>query len=163
MMYCGLDLSTSCSGFSFFDNNTLVKYGAIKPRGDDWRIRIMEESNQLICLLKKYKPDKIFIEDVPLKPGTNTLLKLGAVHGMILTISSQLKLNPVFLLPNQWRKKIGLYDGTREGLKRDVLKEKAIIMANEVFGLDLKWFGAKSKKSDDDIAEGILIAYSQII
>ena len=36
-------------------------------------------------------------------------------------------------------------------------------MANEIFGLELKWYGPKSKKSEDDEAEALLIAYSQII
>ena len=55
-----------------------------------------------------------------------------------------------------------LFDGTRDGMHRDVLKEKAILMANDIFGLNLLWNGAKSKKTEDDEAEAILIAYSQI-
>lgn len=162
MISIGLDLSTSCSGYGVFEDNKLIVYGAIKPKGDDWRDRIMDETMQLATLLREYKPDKLYIEDVPKKPGNNTLLKLGAVHGMILSLCAGFKLGPTFLLPNEWRRKIGLYDGTREGLKREVLKEKAINMANNIFGLDLEWHGVNSKKSQDDIAEAILIAYSQI-
>lgn len=162
MIICGLDLSTSLSGYSIFSDGDLMAYGAIKPKGDNWRDRIMDETMKLVVLLRKYNPDKIYIEDVPKKPGNSTLLKLGAVHGMILSLCAGFKLNPTFLLPNEWRRKIGLYDGTREGLKREVLKEKAVRMANDVFGLDLEWHGANSKKSQDDVAEAILIAYSQI-
>ena len=122
----------------------------------------MDETMQLTRLLKKYKPDKVYVEDVPKKPGNSTLLKLGAVHGMILSLCAGFKLEPVFLLPNEWRRRLGLYDGTRAGLKREVLKEKAVNMANSVFELELAWCGPTSKKSDDDIAEAILIAYSQI-
>lgn len=162
MIIVGLDLSTSLSGYSVFEDSTLIAYGDIKPKGDDWRDRIMDETMQLAELFRKYKPDKIYIEDVPLKPGQNTLLKLGAVHGMILSLCAGFKLNPTFLLPNEWRRKIGLYDGTRNGLKREVLKEKAVRMANDIFNLELKWHGVNSKKSQDDVAEAILIAYSQI-
>lgn len=162
MIYCGLDLSTSCSGYSIFRDGKLIGYGAIKPNGADWRERIMDETMQLEILLNKYNPDKVYVEDVPKKPGNSTLLKLGAVHGMILSLCAGFKINPIFLLPNEWRRKLGLYDGTREGLKREVLKEKAIIMSNNLFGLQLEWHGANSKKSMDDIAEAILIAYSQI-
>lgn len=162
MIHMGLDLSTSCSGYSVFDGDKLIAYGAIKPKGDNYRERIMDETMQLARLLREYMPDDIYIEDVPKKPGNNTLLKLGAVHGMILSLCAGFKLCPTFLLPNEWRRKIGLYDGTRDGLKREVLKEKAIIMANDIFHLDLEWHGANSKKSQDDIAEAILIAYSQI-
>lgn len=162
MIIMGLDLSTSCSGYGVFEDNNLIAYGAIKPKGDDWRDRIMDETMQLAELLRKYKPDKLYVEDVPKKPGNNTLLKLGAVHGMILSLCAGFKLNPIFLLPNEWRRKIGLYDGTLEGLKREILKEKAVNMADDIFHLDLEWHGANSKKSMDDIAEAILIAYSQI-
>lgn len=162
MIYCGLDLSTSCSGYSIFEDNNLIAYGAIKPKGNDWRERIMDETMQLAALLRKYNPDKLYIEDVPKKPGNNTLLKLGAVHGMILSLCAGFKLNLTFLLPNEWRRKIGLYDGTRNGLKREVLKEKAVRMVNDVFNLGLKWVKPNSKLNDDDIAEAILIAYSQI-
>ena len=162
MIYCGLDLSTSCSGYSMFEDERLIAYGAIRPKGADWRDRIMDETMQLAHLFREFNPDKIYVEDVPRKPGANTLLKLGAVHGMILSLCAGFKLKPIFLLPNEWRRKLGLYDGTREGLKREVLKEKAVNMANGVFGLELQWCGPTSKKSDDDIAEAILIAYSQI-
>ena len=162
MIYCGLDLSTSCSGWSIFENNQLITYGVIKPNGVDWRERIMDETMQLAHLLRTYRPDKIYVEDVPKKPGMNTLLKLGAVHGMILSLCAGFKLEPIFLLPNEWRHKLDMYDGTMNGLKREVLKEKAVNMANSIFGLNLKWCGPNSKKSDDDVAEAILIAYSQI-
>lgn len=162
MISIGFDLSTSCSGYGVFEDGTLIDYGAIEPHGDNWREKIMNETMTISHIIAKYRPDKIYVEDVPKKPGNNTLMKLGAVQGMILALCAGFKIMPEFLLPNEWRRKIGLYDGTREGLKREVLKEKAVNMANDVFGLELKWCGANSKKSQDDIAEAILIAYSQI-
>ena len=48
-------------------------------------------------------------------------------------------------------------------MKRVVQKEKAVKKANELFGLDLVWVSENSSKNQDDIAEAILIAYSQII
>ena len=65
-------------------------------------------------------------------------------------------------MPSEWRSKVGLYDGTKRGMKRDVLKQRAIEKANELFHLDLTWVSPRSKKNQDDIAESILIAYSQI-
>lgn len=159
----GLDASTSCTGYSVFEDGNLIEYGAISPKGVDWRERLMDESLTLAKLFHKYSLDKLFVEDVPKKPGANTLQKLGAVQGMILCLCAGYKLDPIFLLPNEWRKEVGMYDGTRQGMHRDVLKEKAIIMANKIFGLDLKWYGPTSKKSEDDTAEAIMIAYSQIV
>lgn len=163
MISIGIDASTTCTGFGVFENDKLIQYGAIAPKSKDWRERIMIESVELAKLLKHYKPENLYVESVPLKPGNKTLEQLGAVHGMILCLCAGYKIKPVFLLPSAWRKDIGMFDGTREGTHRDILKEKAIIKANELFRLDLKWYGPKSKKSEDDIAEGILIAYSQIL
>jgi hypothetical protein len=43
------------------------------------------------------------------------------------------------------------------------MKKRSIEMANQEFGLNLKWFSKSSKKNEDDISDAILIAYSQII
>lgn len=163
MISIGIDASTSCTGVAVFEDDKLIKYGAIKPKGKDWRERLADESMILYKILKEYHPDTLYIEDVPKKPGANTLVKLGAVHGMILCLCAGYKLKPTFLLPSDWRRDIGMFDGTREGTHRDVLKEKAIKMANEIFGLNLNWAGSTSKKSEDDVAEAILIAWSQIV
>ena len=162
MIIMSFDLSTSCSGYGVFKDGELIDYGAIRPVGDDWRDRIMDETMKIAALFRQYKPDKVYAEEVPLPPGAFTLQKLGAVQGMFLSLCAGFRLKPTFLLPNEWRREIGIYDGTREGLKRDVLKEKAVHMANEKFGLDLKWVKLGSKKNDDDIAEALLIGYSQI-
>ena len=55
-----------------------------------------------------------------------------------------------------------MFDGTRKGMTRDVLKEKAVRMANEIFGLDLVWVKPNSTKNMDDIAEAILIGWAVV-
>ena len=47
-------------------------------------------------------------------------------------------------------------------MTKDALKKAAVDKANNLFNLQLSWVKPKSKKNDDDIAEAILIAYSQI-
>nr|DAM99618.1 MAG TPA: RuvC [Caudoviricetes sp.] len=163
MIIISIDASTTSSGWAVFQDDNLIAHGCIKPKAKDWRDRIMEESVFFMKLIQDYNPDAICAEAMPLKPGSHTLETLGAVHGMLLCLCAGYKIKPVFLLPSKWRKAVGLYDGTRAGLKREVLKEKAIIMANEKFDLNLKWYGPKSKKSEDDEAEAILIGLSQII
>lgn len=162
MIICGLDCSTSCTGWAIFDNNELRAYGAIKPKGDDWRDRVMDLTMQLSGIFHKHRPEIVYAEDVPMKKGSLTIEKLGAVQGVVLALCAGYKINPCFLLPSKWRGDLNLFDGTRNGLQRDVLKKKAIEMVNEEFGLNLTWVAPSSKKNDDDIAESILIAYSQI-
>lgn len=162
MITCGLDMSTSSSGWSIFDGNDLITYGVIKPKSDNWRDKIEQEYIILNGIINKYKPEKIFMEDIPAKPGALTLIKLGAVQGMVLALSAQHNIEIQFLSPSDWRSPLGLYDGTREGTHREVLKKKAIEMVNKVFNMSLLWVAPKSKRNQDDEAEAILIAYSQV-
>lgn len=162
MILLSLDASTSCTGYAVFDNCELITYGAIKPKGDGWRDRIMDETMQLADIMRRYSPSRLVAEDIPKKPGANTLEKLGAVHGMILSLCAGFKIKPMFLLPSEWRKEVGFFDGTRKGMKRDVMKEKAVNAANDIFGLDLKWISPTSSKNDDDVAEAIMIGWSQV-
>lgn len=157
-----LDASTSCTGWAVFENERLIAYGKIKPHGDTWRDRLMDETMELAALFREYVPDVVVAEDVPLKDGKQTIVKLGAVHGMILSLCAGFKLEPVFVLPSTWRHKLGMFDGTRAGMKRDAMKEKAVHMANELFGLDLQWVSPTSTKNDDDTAEAVLIGYSHV-
>lgn len=160
----GVDASTSCTGYSIFEDRELIAHGAVRPKKtDDWRNRLMQEFFDLDDIISQYTPEKIYVEEVPKKPGANTLQKLGAIQGMILCLCARRKISPVFILPSDWRRKIGLFDGSRTGTHRDVLKEKAVNKANELFDLDLHWYSATSTKNEDDEAEAILIAYSQII
>lgn len=164
MIVMGVDASTSSTGIAVFDGLDLVYHTTIKPKGEDWRDRLFHQGPDLKEIIEEYKPDIVYMEDVPLKTGggLQTLVKLGGVQGFIYGIMASYQIPVQFLSPTTWRSKIAIFDGTQEGKKRDVLKEKAVIMANQLFGLELLWFGPKSKKSQDDEAEAILIAYSQI-
>lgn len=168
MIVMGIDASTSATGWGVFDGDNLIAHGLIKPKGDDWQDRVKQEWPLLCNIIEKYAPERIYIEDVPLiqdkkkGKGPKTLLMLGAVQGMILGVSAYKNIPVEFLSPSEWRGALGLYDGTREGTQREVLKKKAIEMVNKKFGLDLLWVAPKSKRNQDDEAEGILVAYSQV-
>lgn len=162
-IYCGIDASTTSTGWSIFKNDKLIAYGVIKPKGEDWRDRLIHEVPELSRIINTYKPSKIYMEDVPLKKANlKTLVILGAVQGVIYGVAAQAGIPIVFLLPSVWRSALGLYDGTKDGTKRDALKKKSIETANRLFGLQLQWISPSSKKNEDDVAEAILIAYSQV-
>ena len=164
MIIMGIDASVSSSGWSIFDDIKLnrIDSGCIKSQGDNWRDKIIYEYYAFKKIINKYHPIKIFIEDIPMKDGKSTILKLGAVQGMIISLAAQFNIEIKFLLPNELRSILNLYDGTRQGTHRDILKKKAVEMANQLFGLELLWIKEKSKKNEDDEAEALLIAYSQL-
>lgn len=161
---CGIDASTSCTGICIFENDELIYYKAIIPKGDNWRDRLFQEGAEISKILQKYSPEIIYMEDVPLKAsgGLKTLVILGGVQGFIYGIAASCGIPVEFISPTTWRSKAGLFDGTKEGKKREVLKQKAIKMANNKFGLSLEWHGANSKFSQDDIAESILICATML-
>ena len=164
MIVMGIDGSTTSSGWAIFDSKDCSRLdsGRIQFNDKDWRERIFKEWKIFNKIVQKYHPKKIYIEDVPMKDGKATILKLGSVQGMALCLASQYEIEIQFLLPSDWRSCLGLYDGTRQGTHREVLKKKAVETANKLFGLNLLWVKEKSKKNEDDEAEALLIAYSQI-
>lgn len=159
----GLDLSTTSSGYSVFEDDRLIAYGVIKPKGEDWRERIADEAPQIESIIKKYQPNVIYVEDVPLKSSAMKILViLGAVQGMLLCVASCSKAPVYFIQPTTWRSPLNLYNGTRDGTKRAELKRKSVEMANKLFDLSLRYVSPSSSKNDDDISDSILLAYSQI-
>ena len=164
MVIMGIDGSTTSSGWAIFESNECKRLasGRIQFSDKNWRERIFKEWKVFDKIIQKYRPEKIYMEDVPMKDGKSTILKLGSVQGMALCLASQYNIEIQFLLPSEWRSCLGLYDGTRKGTHREILKKKAVETANKLFGLDLLWVKEKSKKNEDDEAEALLIAYSQI-
>lgn len=163
MVVAGFDCSTSCSGWSIFDGDRLVAYGKIKPPAEkEWDARLLFQWQYFCKIMDKYKPEIICYEQPPLKDGKITLLKLGAVQGMIMALCAQYNSRIEFLSPPIWRRAVGLFDGTREGLKRDNLKKESIERANQLFGLSLNFFSLGSKRNDDDVSDAVLIAYSYV-
>ena len=163
MVVMGIDASTTSTGWSIFEGKQLIAYGAIKPKGENWRDRLIQEGPELKKIVQIYKPQKVYMEDVPLKPGNiKTLMILGAVQGFIYGLFSSFEIPVFFLNPSEWRKSVGLFDGTNKGKQREELKKKAIEKVNKEFDLKLIWKSASSKFNEDDQAEAILICYSQV-
>lgn len=165
MIVMGIDGSTTSSGWAIFDSERRkrIASGCIQPKSESWRDRIEQEWDEFNQIFKKYRPQKIYAEDVPLKDGKPTILKLGSVQGMMICLAAQYGAEIQFLPPDKWRSRLNLYDGTRQGTHREILKKKAVETANKLFNLDLLWVKEKSKRNEDDEAEALLIAYSQII
>lgn len=163
MKEISLDMSTTCIGWSVWEEDTLVDYGKLKPLDDkiEWRERIQEFIPQLHSIMKKYKPVKAYAEDVPLmrKGGNKILVQLGACQGSLLGLCYSHNVEVEFIEVGKWRKNIGISCGETD---RDNMKIKSIETANKLFNLNLNCCFTKngnycSAKSDDDISDAILI------
>lgn len=149
MIYMGADLSTTNTGIGILEDGKLIHYENIKPKSKDWEERIRIMALRLNEIFNEHKIEDIYVEDVPLKDGKLTIKKLSAVRGVLTAISSlhNIPLNPDSV--SDWRQNAGFYDGTKDGMKRDAMKQKAINRVKELFEIDV----------DDNVAEAICIAY----
>ena len=88
MIGMGIDASTTCIGWCIFNDDELLDYGKLKPTVEDleWRDRVYNFIPQLQQIIDKYKPQIVYVEDVPLmsKRGNKTLVQLGATQGSII-------------------------------------------------------------------------------
>ena len=168
MIVMGLDCSTKSSGWAIFEENELIDYGVIKSIMSDWRERLFHQGLMLGEIIDKYKPEKIYMEDVPLyhagvqNRGSKVLMMLGAVQGLIYGVAASRGINIEFLQPSAWRSPLGLFDGTKQGTHRDEMKKKSVEKANKLFGLELIYKSPSSKFNEDDVSDAILVAYSQV-
>ena len=171
MVVCGLDASSSMTGLAIFNDLQLVYYTKIPPISKDgtWEDHVFEIIEQIIPILKEYKVDKIYMEDVPQfvrKGNRGNILKplivLGGVHmAFYYKLSKEQGYNIEFLDVDEWRQEMGFLKGKER--KREDQKQKAVDFVNETFGLNLHFVkGSKSKKQDDDIAEAICIVWKNI-
>lgn len=173
MRYVGIDASSSCTGIALFNNKELMDSTKVKSdKGMGFRESSCQMIERVIPIISEYKPDIIYMEDVPTftKQGSKggnilqPLVALGAVQGIFyLELQYKLGYNIEFLDLTAWRQGLGFLNGSATERNRDHQKDKAVKFVNETFGLDLYYqLGKKSVKDDDDQAEAIALCWSKI-
>lgn len=187
----GLDMSSHKSGYALFVNQELVDYGAwemTNAQESDWRKRIAFMSNCVGQYCVHHDVDVIYAEDVPpTLENSQTVKVLSALQGMLIAISILNDIDISFIPVKTWKQKIGINLASskannackkriKESFGKDATKnlnkvkswtkawEKKLSVdyANHVFGLDLIYKSPSSKFNNDDIADSINIAWSQI-
>lgn len=166
MRVMGLDLATLSSGCSILDEHgSLIYNDIIMPNHElDIMERMAYIQGEIKKIIKKYKVDTIALEDVVISNSRNieTSHNLLFLVGMILGLCNELDIKYTLYYPSRWRKLSGVYREkmTAEDRKREVQKRKGIELANEIFGLNLKWTSdyEDKKMHDSDKAESALIA-----
>lgn len=164
MQILGIDAATKKTGYGIIDANSgeLVEYGLIKTTSDDVRDRMKEIHFKLKEVIKNKDIKVVVVEDIPINNHANlkTGKDLSILHGVILGVCFEQCLPWVVYAPSAWRSIVGTYDGTRDGMKREIQKQTAVDKVNELYNLNLHYFtrDTKENQSDDDKAEAILIA-----
>lgn len=149
MIYMGADLSTTSSGIGIFDDEKLIHYECIKPKSKDWQERVGILFTELDRIFKEYPIEMVYVEEIPMKDGKPTLLKLSAIRGAFISACYVNNIPFLARKVNEWRQDCDFYGDGVKGLKREEMKKKAILEAKNLFNIDV----------NDDIAEGCLIGF----
>lgn len=158
-----LDCSTTHVGWAIFEEDTLIDYGRLEPTIKDleWRERVSNFIPQLEELIIKYKPIKIYQEQVPQggQGGNLVLSQLFYVQGAFRVIEEHYVNEIEYIEVGTWRKSLGINNGDQH---RDAKKIKSIQKANELFNINLPLEFTSSgkyndRKSNDDTADAINI------
>lgn len=167
-MILALDMATKKTGWALFDyKNGLIDYGVIRTESDETKDR-MEEIYFTISKIIKDNPriTTIVFEDVPLNNHNNlkTGKDLSILQGVTLSLCFEYELDYALYNPSAWRSIIGLYNGTRAGMKRDFQKKAAVDKVNELynFGFVYNETETKSRFTDDDKAEAICLGLAYL-
>lgn len=149
MRVCGIDASTNKTGISLFidgeySGHMLIDLHKIK----DSNVRVPKMMKEIKNVLDYYEPDIIVMEECLLKTNVATVKLLSYLAGAIISWASDNQVEFRFQLPSEWRKRVEIVQGPKT--PREKLKQEAIDMVKEKFGIDVT----------DDEAEAVLIAHS---
>ena len=155
MIIIGLDMATKRTGFSVLKDNELIDYGNIDGnKNDDFRARIKTICAEIENLIIKYKPDIVFIEDVPIikKDMHSSTSLLFIMQGYILHMVDKYNIEYNLFMPGTWRSKLGIATQPKEGAKQGTVD-----WVNNKFNLNFI-YKKDSVKSDDNITDAIGVA-----
>ena len=158
MVVVGLDLSTTSTGFSVYQDGELINHVRFRSDKKNAFDRIDEIYHMVGDLFKAYDIDVVFVEDVPLSSAMNKricellLLLQGTIYSHCINNDCAF----YQMEPSEWRRLAGVKP---EKPRREFQKKAAIELVNELHGLNFSWIDDKYDKTtgDSDEAEGILI------
>ena len=155
-MILAIDAATVCSGFSIYDNTTLLKawHKTIASSDTVKRIHAMVAEIRTTLQNPEYNITKVVLEEVrPDNYGRNpqTMKVLFWLQGAIVFMLHDEfpKVSVDYIYPNSWRAACGIHTGPR--IKREELKKADIAFA--------KQFWPEVKNDDEADAIGIGYGY----
>lgn len=126
-----LDAATGVTGYSIYDDRTLVGYGIFKTSAALPTVeRINQVKNWLKAALKEWQPDFVGLENIQLQSyGPNaaqtqvkTFQTLANLQGVLLDTVFEASIDSDTVYPSEWRSYCGVSDGDRH---RDARKKAA--------------------------------------
>lgn len=149
MKVVSFDQSTRCSGWAYFEDGKYVESGVVDMSKSKLETdkRSFEMAKELWKVIKKYKPDRLILEDTQQQNNIKTVIILARLQGIVIGYAEAHGVKVHILLPSQWRAALSYTQGPK--VKRQELKQQSINYIKENLGLDL------SEDECEAIAEGI--------
>jgi len=113
MIILGIDPGTATTGYGVIkkDNNLeMIDYGCIKTTTDystAERLNILDK--ELFKIIKKYKPEKIAVEDIFFFKNVKTAVKVSQARGVILARAAKTKMPIIEYTPLQIKQAVTSY------------------------------------------------------
>lgn len=129
-----IDASSTCSGWSLFEDGKYIESGFIDLKKDkNADHRIYEMAKKISELISYYKPHKIILEDTMMSSNVSTLKMLANLAGAIKFYCYLHDFELETLYPSEWRKYLNIQE---KGAKRNELKNKAFNVCIDQLSLD---------------------------
>ena len=138
----GLDAATSITGYSVYDDKTLVGFGTFKTNSTyEATERINQVKNWLKAAIKEWAPDFIGMENIQLQKygakatdvQVKTFQTLANLQGVLLDVMFEAQVEHEVVYPSEWRAYCGINDGDQH---RDAKKKAAQAKAKVWYDMD---------------------------
>lgn len=156
MKIMAIDASTKHSGFAFFEDGSLGKYGDIKASGNDVVNRIKKQVQEIDSMLEKeLDTEKIILEEV--RPSDTGMTQNIKTHRALMHLQAAIvflihekypNITIEYLYPSEWRSACGIHTG--RGVRRESVKKRDIEFVKQRYLID----------TNDDIADAIGIGHA---
>ena len=113
MIILGIDPGTATTGYGVIekDNNLrVIDYGCIKTspeKSTAERLNILDK--ELSKIIKKYKPDKVAVEDIFFFKNVKTVIKVSQARGVILSRTAKTGIEVIEYTPLQIKQAVTSY------------------------------------------------------
>lgn len=130
MKILALDQSTKHTGWSYWEDKDLIKYGVINTNEDDPAfVRMAEMGTEIDKLVRKLKPEHVVFEQVQFQRNYKVYSQLSQLQGIIMRILFVKKTPFTLVEPTKWR----AFDGIKSRKREDTKAEAIQTVKNKYF------------------------------
>lgn len=134
MKILALDQASRTTGYSIYENGSLIQHGKFTFTDDDFGIRLTKIRNKIKSLLTDFAIDELIYEDIQLQDSANnnvdTFKKLAQVYGVVTQLATELAIPHKTFYSTVWKSGIGV-----KGKNRTEQKKAAQELVFQLYGI----------------------------